>query len=218
MTPVKGDSEDTGRAGVVDWDPRSAWDYLTLLLWTLFFAIGMAPEFVFYGLRDLAGVSTFTAIVNTSAVITLSWAAFLAYFVYQNCRESGLDTDGARGKALQLGVLSLLAFLELPARGATFEARTLIEVFYYYEDLPTGSLRSIVLAVGIAKIGAWCYLFSLFIRYHLLGNRLVFVRLPSLFPSTYGPRGGDEPDADDARDAPQSTIRHRDLNDSRRRN
>jgi hypothetical protein len=162
-----------------------------MLLWSVFFAIGLVPEFVFHLLRNRAAVSTSTALVNSSAIITLGFTFFLVWFVYRNGLESYSNRAAARGKATQIGILALLAFMDVPTRSGVFQVHTLLEIVFELDDLSDWYLRFVVMLVAFSKLAAWCLLYSLFFRYHLLGNRLAFTSIPSLFPST---RNEDEDD------------------------
>ena len=162
---------------------RNVWDLLTLGLWSCFFAIGLVPELAFYAFRELAAVPSYVALVNSSAVITIALTAYLAFFANRRCKESGLDNAASHGKALEIAVLGLVAFLEIPAKGSAFEARTLLEIVLDFRSLPGRYLQTVVLFVGLSKLVAWLYLYSLVLRYHAFGARDVFARIPSLFPS-----------------------------------
>lgn len=162
---------------------RNVWDLLILGLWSCFFAIGLVPELAFYALRELAAVPSYVALVNSSAVITIALTAYLAFFANRRCRESGLSKVASQGKALEIAVLGLVAFLEIPAKGSAFEARTLLDIVFDFRSLPGRYLQTVVLFVGLSKLGVWLYLYSLVLRYHAYGNRDVFARIPSLFPS-----------------------------------
>ena len=109
--------------------------------------------------------------------------AYLAFFANRRCRESGLSKVASQGKALEIAVLGLVAFLEIPAKGSAFEARTLLDIVFDFRSLPGRYLQTVVLFVGLSKLGVWLYLYSLVLRYHAYGNRDVFARIPSLFPS-----------------------------------
>ncbi len=164
-------------------DHRNVWDLLTLGLWSCFFAIGLVPELAFYAFRELAAVPSYVALVNSSAVITIALAAYLAFFANRRCKESGLGRVASHGKALEIAVLCLVAFLEIPAKGSAFEARTLLEIVLDFRSLPGRYLQTVVLFVGLSKLVAWLYLYSLVLRYHAFADRGVFARIPSLFPS-----------------------------------
>ena len=107
-------------------------------------------------------------------MITISLTAYLAFFANRRCRESGLSRVASQGKALEIAVLGLVAFLEIPAKGSAFEARTLLEIVFDFRSLPGRYLQTVVLFVGLSKIGVWLYLYSLVLRYHAYGNRSVF--------------------------------------------
>ncbi len=177
---------------------RDVWDLLTLGAWFIFFAVGLAPEFAFYAVRDAAQVRTSTALVNSSAIITLGFAAYVAFFAFRRCRDTGLSRYLSQGKALEVGLIALVAFLELPARGAVFQSRTLVLVLLSLNEIPDRYLQAVVLFVGASKLLAWSYLLSLTIRYHAFGNRRVFSEVPSLFPSMHLAPAEDEPDDDAA--------------------
>ena len=81
---------------------RNSWDLLALATWTLFFAIGLVPELVFQTLREVAGVVTRTAFVNTSAVITVSFTAYIALFTARRCQDAGMSERDARGTRRKL--------------------------------------------------------------------------------------------------------------------
>lgn len=164
---------------------RDVWDALTLALWIPFFLIGLVPELAFYVFREFARVPPYTALVNSSAVITLTFAAYFAFFAYRRCQEVGLSRYIAQGKALEVGLLALVAFLDMPAKGFTFEARTLLAVLLEFGQIPDRYLQMIVLFVGASKMIAWLFLLSLVVRYHAFGNRRTFAQVPSLFPSMH---------------------------------
>lgn len=164
---------------------RDIWDLFTLCAWFVFFAIGLMPELAFYGIREYAHVRTSTALVNSSAIITLGFAAYIGLFAFRRCREEGLSAYLSQGKALEVGLIALVAFLELPSRGAVFQSRTLVTVLLALGEIPDRYLQAVVLFVGASKLMAWSYLVSLMIRYHAFGNRRVFTGVPSLFPSMH---------------------------------
>lgn len=181
---------------------RDAWDLFTLGLWFPFFLVGLVPELAFYLIREWGAVPPYTALVNSSAVITLSFAAYVAFFALRRCRDAGLSRPMAQGKALEIGLLALVAFLEIPTKGMAFQARTLIGVLLDIQQLPDRYLQLVVFLVGTTKLVAWAYLFSLVIRYHAFGNRRVFAQIPSMFPSMHatgrGHERGPRTSADDA--------------------
>ncbi len=165
-------------------DRRDVWDLLTLAFWFVFFAVGLAPELCFSALRAAAGVAPYTALVNSSAVITVGFAVYLALFTYRRCRASGITPYLSQGKALEVALVSLVAFLELPAVSMTFQSRkTLLALTLDLGSLNDLYLQGVILFVSASKLLAWAYLISLVIRYHAFGNRAVFTQVPSIFPS-----------------------------------
>jgi hypothetical protein len=169
-------------------DRRDVWDLLTLAFWFAFFAIGLAPELFFAAIRNAAGVAPYTALVNSSAVITVGFSVYLALFAYRRCRAAALTPYLAQGKALEVALVALVAFLELPAMSATLQTRrTLLALLLDLNALHDGYLQSVIIFVSASKLLAWAYLFSLVVRYHAFGNRAVFTLVPSMFPSMNRP-------------------------------
>lgn len=164
-------------------DHRNIWDLLTLGLWSCFFAVGLVPELAFATVRNFASVPSYVALVNSSAVITIALTVYLAFFTNRRCQASGLSPVASHGKALEIAVLCLVAFLEIPAKGAAFETRTLLEIALDFRSLPGRYLQTVVLFVGMSKLAAWLFLYSLVLRYHAFGKRHVFAHIPSIFPS-----------------------------------
>ena len=167
------------------YEKPTIWDTFTLGLWALFFAMGLVPELAFHLLRAAAGVSYFTAIVNSSVFITLVLTSYMTLFVYRRCRDADIHPFAASGKTVQAAIFALVAFMDLPSRRATFETHTLLEILFELDQLPDLYVKSVVVLVAVTKIAAWCYLFSLVFRYHAFGNRDVFTSIPSLIPSAH---------------------------------
>ncbi len=157
------------------------WDGLTLGLWSLFFLIGLAPEVMFHGFRMVSGVTTQGAFVNSSAAITVGFSIYLAFFVSRQCRVAGLSDADAQGKAIQVGILGMLAFLELPSRSLVFGTQTIVVLMVQATEMNDVYLRNVIWVVGCSKIIAWLYLYSLVFRFHLMGRRHVFSRMPTFF-------------------------------------
>lgn len=167
-------------------DRRDVWDLLTLAFWFVFFMVGLAPELWFALMRQMGGVSPYSALVNSSAIITVSFSIYLALFAYRRCRSAGLTPYLSQGKALEVALLGLVAFLELPAMRAGIEGRrTLLALVLDLGVVEERSLQGIILFVTASKLLAWMYLFSLMLRYHAFGNRGVFTQVPSMFPSMH---------------------------------
>ncbi len=169
-------------------DRRDLWDLLTLAFWFAFFAIGLAPELFFSAIRAAAAVAPYTALVNSSAVITVGFSVYLALFAYRRCRAAELTPYLAQGKALEVALVALVAFLELPAMSTTFHVRrTLLALLLDLDTLHDVYLLGVIVFVSASKVLAWVYLFSLVVRYHAFGNRAVFTLVPSMFPSMNRP-------------------------------
>lgn len=144
-----------------------------MLLWLVFFLVGLAPNIAFVILRDLGRVLTQNAMVNSPHVITLAWAAYVAFFVYARCLENGVPKAEAQDKALQLGIFAWLAFL--PAD------------FYSIAIAHTNPLmrdRVILYFIAAIKLASWWTLLLMFGRYYLLGADTVFANVATLFPSS----------------------------------
>ena len=150
------------------WDD---WSFPTLMLWGVFFLIGLDPEILFFRLRAAGEVVSQRALVNSPALITLSFAAYFAYFGYRRCIEIGTTHRAALARAVQLGLLGVFAFL-------WYSVRDLVAMRYM------GTYFRLVTYAGIfLKFAAWAYLGTLVMRYYGLGNRRVFAEMFCLFPS-----------------------------------
>lgn len=167
-------------------DRRDVWDLLTLAFWIAFFTIGLAPELFFSLFRHVGGVSSYSALVNSSAIITVTFSLYLALFAYRRCRFAGLTPYLSQGKALEVALLALVAFLELPALRSSLQGRrTLLALVLDLGAVEDRYLQGVILFVTASKLLAWIYLFSLVLRYHAFGNRTVFTQVPSMFPSMH---------------------------------
>ena len=161
------------------------WDSLSLVLWSLFFLAGLVPEVVYHSLRNLAGVTTQHAFINSSAIISIGLATYLAFFVSRQCRKSRLSDHESQGKAIWIAIIALLAFLELPSRSAIFGTQTLLLLMFQSSYMDDPYLRKVIWLVGCCKLTAWCYLYSLLLRFHLLGRRHIFSRMFSPFSAPH---------------------------------
>lgn len=148
------------------------WRIPAFLAWVPLFFAGYFPEKTFHWLRDLGGVVTQHAITNSYYTVTLACAAYLAFFTFWRCRDAGDESPTAQGKALQLGIIALLAFL--PMR---------MEYLRDYFAIPVAEHRRLLLFFAAAKTAAWLYLFLLILRYYAWSGDRVFQRLQILFPS-----------------------------------
>lgn len=149
---------------------RDYWRWPTMGLWIVFFGVGLVPERIFNELRDLAGITTYDAAVNSYQLITLGLAAYLGLFCYQRCREAGLPDTIAQAKAIQIGTLGLLAFLDVP-----FEQLAETRSPYHH----------FLLGIASAKMIGWLYLLSVIVRHYFWGQSNVFSSMITLIPSAY---------------------------------
>ncbi len=135
---------------------RDPWRWPMILLWGLFFAIGLWPEFSYSLLRSAGYVFSQNAIVNSYHFITWCLTGFVVHFVYHRCLEARVPSIEALGKALQLGVMAFVAFIDIP-----------LQQIPAIRD--TTSL-SLVLGMTLTKLLCWLYLYLLFVRYHWRRN------------------------------------------------
>jgi len=150
------------------------WRILAMFLWSWFFAFGLLPIWTFQGLRSWGGVLTQDALINSPHFITITWSIFIGYFAYARCREAGIEPDLARGKATQLAVLALPAFMCGPLEDVILYRLGHVDYF----SMLTNS-------VALFKVVLWCYLYIKIVRYYFGPGHRVFTKVPSLFPSTY---------------------------------
>ncbi|MBI4557204.1 MAG: hypothetical protein HY706_06435 [Candidatus Hydrogenedentes bacterium] len=146
------------------------WSLPTLLLWLVFFGVGLVPEEVMLFLGRTS--HSFTVLPERARlVVTLVLSAYLALFVYRKCREASVSEAEAQAQGFRIGSLGLLAFLpfELPVLRSAM-------------DIPVPWMRYMVLTVGLLKIVTWLYLMLLFVRYYGLGYTRVFVNALSVLP------------------------------------
>ena len=148
------------------------WRIPAFLAWIPIFFAGYFPERTFHWLRDLGGVVTQRAITNSHYAVSLACAAYLAFFTFWRCRDAGDESPTAQGKAIQLGIIALLAFL--PMR---------MEYLRDYFAIPVAEHRRLLLFFAAAKTAAWLYLFLVILRYYAWSGDRVFQRMQILFPS-----------------------------------
>lgn len=164
---------------------RDLWRWPTLLLWLIFLLAGLLPEKAFFLLRDLGHVATQNASVNSVWLPVVAMAAYLTFFAYYVCRKADLESGEAEGKALQIAVLALLAFLPLR-----------LEQFNEYLLVPVPEHRRLLIAACTVKCIAWVYLLTLLLRYYCWNGKSAFSRMPSAFSSRPRPQTCIKPTAD----------------------
>ncbi len=165
------------------------WRFLLLLLWQLVFLVGLLPEVIFLVLRQLGGVSTFSAMVNSPAMITIALALYTALFAWRRCRDWDMPPGEAAGKAFQFGLFAALAFMVGSLR---WDEPGIMILLWHIREIPIPVLQAVVFAMAFAKLTAWLYLFIIFFRYYVLGEERVFADTASIFPSSYA-RAAAEP-------------------------
>lgn len=154
------------------------WRIPTLLLWWIFLVVGALPEEVFWAAREAAGVVTQRAMVNSPDLITLAFASYLGIFAYRQCLEQGLSAPVSQGRAIQITIIGLIAFLPFPV------ARLLgVGDIAAYSFWDTVYLRGAVYSVWIGKLAALIYLAGVFFRIYALGNSSLFRDMVNVFPS-----------------------------------
>jgi hypothetical protein len=151
-------------------DKSDYWRLPAFILWVLFFLVGLAPEPVFMTLREWSGVLPQRAVVNSPHLITVAFAGYVALFCWHRCRDAGLSHWESQDRALQLGVVALVAFLPVD----------FLTVFTAHTN-PLVQHRFSLYLVGIGKLATWWL--SMFVRYYAFGADRVFAHVPSLFPS-----------------------------------
>ncbi len=149
------------------------WTLPTLALWLVFFIVGLLPESAYWAARVAGGVVTQNAIINSPSLVTLFLALYLAFFAHRRCLDAGVSRENALARAIQVGILALIAFLPYP----------------FYLLLAPGNLsllgtmlRNIdelaaVFGLPVAKLLAWGYLLLTVVRSQLPGGDAVFARM-----------------------------------------
>ena len=143
---------------------------------------------MFHGLRAAAHVSKYIAFVNSSAIITLALAGYLAFFVSRQSRAGGLSVADSQAKAIHAALLSILAFIEIPGQSPVFGIQTLLGLMLQSGLQVESSMKVMLWIVGCTKLAAWIYLYMLVLRFHVLGNREVFSKMRTFFVQ-YDDRG-----------------------------
>lgn len=156
--------------------PPDLWVVPTLMLWGVFMVVGLAPDYIFFALRDLGRVLTQNAMTNSVFAITFACSGYYAWFTKHRCMEGGLSRKESRGRAVQIFLIGLLAFLPVE-----YTVGLLIKS----DAIQVRELRILVFMVAPGKIMAWLYLMSLIVLYYLFGIGGIFAQIPSVFPSSY---------------------------------
>ncbi len=153
---------------------KDPWILPNLILWTLFFALGIMPEWTFYLFRDWGAVVTQRAFVNSYHLISWGLTGYLFFFVQFRCRETGMHFMDALGRSVQIAAISVVAFIPAP-----------LDHLFILSQIPVPSYRYLIIIVSAAKMLAWAYLYFVILRYYLWSGVNVFSRMVSIFPSFY---------------------------------
>ena len=157
------------------------WALPTLALWIVFLIVGLFPDRVFVLMRNLGGVVTMDAYVNSPYVITIAFTVYLAVFVFLRCKEGGHTDAQAQGRAVQAGLVAVIAFLWQPL------GLLAVSDEIYAPRLELLVFKFLIYTTVFLKMLSWLYLLSLFVRYYAFGNRCVFADMPCVFPSAHVP-------------------------------
>ena len=171
---------------------RDPWAIPTLLMWLVFMLIGLIPDTVFEWLREASGVLTQSAFINSPGAITVALSVFYGFFVYNACREAGVDENEASGKAVQAGLIGLPAFLPFP-----------LMLILQTGEILSPDLRMVVYIAVPMKLLCWLYLLSLLFRYYALGNHRVYADMMTVFPSARPADGGGEDTSEETGETPE---------------
>ncbi len=154
----------------MDTNPQSPdwWRLPALAAWIPLLAAGLVPDAAFVLLREAGRVTTITALVNNSWLVTFALSAYVGSFIAFRCREGGDSGAEAGDKGVQAGLLGLVAFMPFPLQDPSDLLR-----------IPSPELRWLLLATLASKGMLWLYLTSLLLRYYLGGSAEVFRRMPT---------------------------------------
>lgn len=140
---------------------RDPWRWPVIFLWCLFFLLGLRPEYTYAGLRSAGYVFSQNAVINSYHFITWCLTGYVIHFVYRRSVEGGLPPLEAVGKAIQLGVVAFVAFIDMPLE--------------QIPDMRNATDRAIVSGMVLVKLGAWLYMLLLMARYHWRQNPDILV-------------------------------------------
>ena len=167
------------------------WRLPALLAWLFFLAVGLFPMWTFETVREWGFVATQRALVNSHWMLITAWAGYFALFVLSRCREAGQTTAEAQGRALQVGIIALLAFLPVRLE----QAAEFAEIIQPFE-------RRLLFATILAKGLAWVYLLALILQYYLIRGHRAFTGMACLFPSVHMEAAQHQQGAKDKQETP----------------
>ena len=171
------------------------WRLPALLAWLLFLAVGLFPMWTFDTVREWGFVATQRALVNSHWMLITAWAGYFALFVLSRCQEAGQSAAEAQGRALQAGIIALLAFLPVRLE----QVADFAEIIQPFE-------RRLLFATILAKGLAWVYLLALILQYYLITGHRAFTGMACLFPSVHTEAAQHQEGAKDKQEAPHETA------------
>jgi len=154
------------------WDSVDGWSLCLVALWTLYFLLGLFPEAAYWYFRNAGAVAGQRALVNSPWSITLGWVAFIAVFVYSRSREAGHDESGALARAVETGLIALVAFMPVE-----------LQLLPDYLAVPYPTMKYLLIGAVSAKLLCALYLFLLVIAYSLWWGLWVFENMKTILPS-----------------------------------
>lgn len=170
---------------------RDPWRVPALLLWSIFFLLGLWPELTFSLMRHAGYVFSQNAIINSYNFISWCLTGFVVHFAYHRSLEARLSPLEALGKAFQLGILAFVAFADILA----FIGIPLEQI----QEVRSGVGITAILTVAAIKLVAWLYLFSIVLRYYwqqrpeVIGHAMPWMALvPPEKPNSVSHRASDQ--------------------------
>lgn len=161
------------------------WGIAALLLWLVFFGVGLFPDFTFEYLRAEGNVVTQNAMTNSVHLLYVMQVVYFFFFLVRAARGAGLESPVSQVLAVQLALVAMLAFIP----GAR------VEDIPAYMRVPHQFSRWLLLGVCSLKLAGWLYLLSLVFRYYILSGGEVFRQMVPVFLSgTPGEDGHDDSD------------------------
>jgi len=140
------------------------WRIANAILWYITMLTGYFSREVYDGLRHFARVNPLTAFVNNPWFVAIALSFVVGRFVRQKGLSTGMSPTASLYDGIVYGLISVVAFSALPLP-------------LVLTRLPSNAR---ILYLGYAlKLGAFVYLLSLFTRYLVSGDDMVFFRTRS---------------------------------------
>lgn len=159
---------------------RDPWAFAAMLVWIPFFLVGLFPEDIYYELRAAGYVVTQRALVNSPLFVTFACAAYMTVFAYRRSLEGGASGVLAQVIAIQVLILSMVAFLPYPFH--------LLLTPGSFNIPAMGADRFIapvaVFGLPALKLTSWCYLLVFVVQYYCWGHRRAFAEMTIFLPGS----------------------------------